>query len=71
MKHILLNNLGSKHNLVMKFSQFIQYYKSNFLSKNYMKIVAWELVPGPFYFSWNSPWNGIQESQSAGLDKFW
>ena len=26
-KHILLNNLGSKCSLVMKFGQFMQYYK--------------------------------------------
>ena len=26
-KHILLNNLGSKRSLVMKFGQFMQYYK--------------------------------------------
>ena len=47
-KHILLNNLGSKHSLVMKFGQFMQYYKIIFLSKNSMKNVAWKLVPGPF-----------------------
>ena len=52
-KHILLNNLGSKRSLVMKFDQFIQYYKIIFLSKNFMKSVAWELVPGPFSFSKN------------------
>ena len=47
-KHILLNNLGSKRSLVMKFGQFMQYYKIFFLSKNSTKNVAWELVPGPF-----------------------
>ena len=44
----LLNNLGSKRSLVMKFGQFMQYYKIFFLSKNSTKNVAWELVPGPF-----------------------
>ena len=26
-KYILLNNLGSKHSLLMKFGQFMAYYK--------------------------------------------
>ena len=47
-KHILLNNLKSKRSLVMKFGQFMQYYKIIFLSKNSTKNVAWKLVPGPF-----------------------
>ena len=29
-----------KHSLVMKFGQFMYYYKIKFLSKNYMKNVA-------------------------------
>ena len=33
MKHILLNNLGSKHGLIMKFVKFMQYYKISFLIK--------------------------------------
>ena len=40
MKHILLNNLGSKHSLVMKFDQFINITTEKFLSKNSMKKVA-------------------------------
>ena len=32
-KHILFNNLGSKHSLVMKFGQFMQYYKTKFFIK--------------------------------------
>ena len=32
-KHILLKNLGSKCSLVMKFGQFMQYYKMIFLIK--------------------------------------
>ena len=47
-KHILLNNLGSKRSLVIKFGQFMQYYRKNFLIKNSTKNVAWKLVPGPF-----------------------
>ena len=31
----------------MKFGQF-KITKENVLSKNYAKIVAWKLVPGPF-----------------------
>ena len=34
-QNILLNNLGGKHSLVMKFDQFI---------KNSVKNVAWKLV---------------------------
>ena len=40
-RNTLLNNLGSKHSLVMKFGQFI---------KNSVKNVAWKLVPVYFYF---------------------
>ena len=47
-QNILLNNLGSKPSLVIRFGQFMQYYKIIFLSKNYTKNVAWKLVPGPF-----------------------
>ena len=47
-KYILLNNLGSKHSLVMKFGQFIKYYKMQFLSENYIKNVTLKLFPGPF-----------------------
>ena len=43
-KHILMNNLGSKRSLVMKFGQFMQYYKIIFLLKNSSKNVAWKLV---------------------------
>ena len=43
-KHILMNNLGSKRSLVMKFGQFMQYYKIIFLWKNSSKNVAWKLV---------------------------
>ena len=48
MKHILLNNSGSKWSLVMKFDQFMPYCKIIFLSKNSTKNVAWKLVPGLF-----------------------
>ena len=32
---MLLNNLGNKHSLLMKFDQFVPYYKEK---KNYQKI---------------------------------
>ena len=47
-KHMVLNNLGSKHHLLIKFGQFMQYYKIFFFSKNSTKNVARKLVPGPF-----------------------
>ena len=47
-RNILLNNLESKHSLVMKFGQFIEYYKIIFSLKSYMKNVASKLLPGPF-----------------------
>ena len=34
-KHILLNNLKSKRSLVMKFGQFMQYYKIIFFRKKF------------------------------------
>ena len=38
-KHILLNNLGSKHSLVIKFGQFMQYYKiKKFIKRNLWKM---------------------------------
>ena len=43
----ILNNLGSKSSLVMKFGQFMQYYRIISLSKNSTN-VAWKLVPGLF-----------------------
>ena len=36
-KHILLNNLGSKHSLVIKFGQFLQYYEAKFFIKKFYK----------------------------------
>ena len=50
MKHILLNNLRSKQSLVIKFDQFMQYYKRIFFFKKSYKKCCHKLVPGPFYF---------------------
>ena len=47
-QNILLNNLGSKRSLVMKFGQFMKNYKILFLLENSAKNMAWKLVPGPF-----------------------
>ena len=52
-KHILLNNLGSKHSLVMNLACLCHITKENFLSKKFMKNMAWALVPGPFWFQRN------------------
>ena len=38
IRNILLNNLGSKYSLVMKFGQFMQHYKiKSFIKKYYEK----------------------------------
>ena len=47
-KYIFLNNLQSKHSLLMKFGQFISNYNRKNLSKNSTKIATYKLVPGPF-----------------------
>ena len=47
-RHILLNNLGSRHSLVMKFGQFMQYYKTKFFIKKFCETFVWKLVPGLF-----------------------
>ena len=52
-KYILPNDLGSKYILVMKFDQFMKHYKEKFLSKNYVRNMAWKLFPGLFQFSKN------------------
>ena len=52
-KYISLNNLGSKHSLLMTFGQFMSYYKRKISSKNSAKTSAWKLVPGPFVFAKN------------------
>ena len=39
----ILNNLGNKCSLVMKFGQFVQYYKIIFFIKKFYENVAWKL----------------------------
>ena len=46
-KHIL-SNLGSKHSLVMKFGQFVQYYKIIFLIKKFDEKCGLETSSRPF-----------------------
>ena len=48
MKRISLNNLGSKHSLVMNLARLSIITKEHFLSKSLMKNMTWKLVPGPF-----------------------
>ena len=47
-KHILLNNLGSKHSLVKKFGQFKQYYKRKFFIKKIYEKCGLETSSRPF-----------------------
>ena len=47
-KCILLNKLGVKRSLLMKFGQFTSYYKRNRFIKNYTRTETWKLVPDPF-----------------------
>ena len=46
----LPNNFGGKHILVIKFGQFVQYYKRKYCIQKFYKINAWKLVLGPFVF---------------------
>ena len=47
-KHILLSNLESKHNLLMKFGQFMQSHKIIFFIKKFYKICDLETSSRPF-----------------------
>ena len=47
-KHILVNNLGSKCSLVIKFGQFMQYYKIIFFIKKFYKKCGLETSSKPF-----------------------
>ena len=69
MKHILLNNVGSKHSLVMKSGQFMKYCKRNiFIKKLYEK---YGLETRPFLMFKESSAKGIWGGLCADLDKFW
>ena len=51
MKHILLNNLGSKWSLVMKFGQFMQYDKIIFFIKKLYEKFGLETSSRPYLIS--------------------
>ena len=50
-KFILLSNLWSKHSRLMKFGQFMSYYKSKKISKFFTKTANWKLDPDTFKHS--------------------
>ena len=47
-KHILLNNLGSRHSLVMKFGQFMKHFRINFFIKTIYEKCCLETSSRPF-----------------------
>ena len=70
MKHILLNNLRSKYSLVMKFGQFMQYYKKKFFIKKFSG--KWDLETSSrsfLIFKDSSEKKKIWGGQCADLDK--
>ena len=48
-KYILLNNLGSKHCPLMKFGQFMSYFKRNNFFKKFYKNCGLKTSSGPFF----------------------
>ena len=48
MKYILLNNLGNKHSLLMKFGQFVSYYKRQKIIKKFQENFDLETSSRPF-----------------------
>ena len=42
-----------ENSLLMKFGQYISYYKRNNFIKKFYKTTTWKLVPGPFVFAKN------------------
>ena len=48
-RNILLNNLGRKHSLVMKFGQFMQYHKIIFFIKKFYEKCGLETSSRPFF----------------------
>ena len=53
-KYISLNNLGSKYSLLMKFGQFMLYYKRKKLIKKFYKICGLKTGSRPFCVSKDS-----------------
>ena len=52
-KHILLYNLGSKQGLVIKFGQFMQYYKRRLFIKKFCEKCGQKTSCRPFLISRN------------------
>ena len=52
-QYILLNNLGSKHSLLMKFDQFMSYYKRKNFSKKFDESCDLKTSSRPFLFAKN------------------
>ena len=65
MKHILLNNLGSKQILVMKFGQFMQYYKKDFYQK-----ILWKMWPGKLVKTWEEHGGSLKCCPKIAVKEF-
>ena len=70
-KHILLNNLGSKRSLVMKFDQFMQYYKRKFFIKKFYEKCGLKTSSRPFLIFKESSVKRFCGGQHADLGKSW
>ena len=66
-QNILLNNLGSKCSLVMKFDQFMQYYKIIFFIKKFYEKCDLETSSRPFLIFKKSSLKRFCEGQHADL----
>ena len=69
-KHILLNNLRSKRSLLMKFGQFMYYYKRKFFIKKLYGTCELETSSRLFLIFKESSVKGIWGDLLADLDKF-
>ena len=70
-KQILFNNLGSKRSLVVKFGQFMQYYKLIVFIKKFYKKCGLETSSRLFLTFKESSVKRFCGGQHADLDKFW
>ena len=60
MKHTLLNNLGSKHSLVIKFGQYMQYYTIKFFIEKFYEKCGLETSRRPF-LGWHVDFGRFQK----------
>ena len=67
----LLTNLGSKHSLVMKFCQFMQYYKTKRFTKKLYEKWTLETSSRPFLIFKESSMKMNLRRSTCCLDKFW